>query len=477
MQTNPVFIDVTTSLDWGDRTAVGIVRVEQYLIRYLLESYEGHIGLVVYDRNAACLRSIGREELARLLTFLYGTDIELEKYKKPSKFEIMREAELKEVREISAQFFQARLRQRIEHAGVPRFFARVSGMAFRHGVAAASMVVKLLPANRENTATFPSSLGSAVAEREIVPFEPYRDRQTGEKAWLIMAGLTWDYMHYPHLHAVRKSGRVKFAHIVYDTIPTDYPQFVPNAAHIYHRHFVEIAQTGDLMHAISEFSAERFEESVLKPNLLSVPITSHGLPDFIVLNGEVSEKPSPKLAGKDFVLFCSTIEARKNHLLLIHVWLKILERRDRADVPTLVFVGKWGWAFETVKNHVELNPRLADKVVVLSDVSDAELVWLYRHSKLGVFPSFAEGWGLAASESLLNGTPVIVSDAPALREATQGLMPALDPTDVEGWTDALCNYLFDEAARAELQEAADRFEPLPPTSFADKLFEGMRELS
>lgn len=339
------------------------------------------------------------------------------------------------------------------------------------------MAVKLLPANSDKTVTFPSRLGSEVAEREIVPFEPYRDRQSGEKAWLIMAGLTWDYMYYPHLHAVKKAGRVKFAHIVYDTIPTDFPQFVPNAAHIYHRHFVEIAQTGDLMHAISEFSAERFVESVLKPNLLEVPVSSHGLPDFIVMDGEVAEKPSPKLAGKDFVLFCSTIEARKNHLLLIHVWLKLLDRRDPSEVPTLVFVGKWGWAFETVKNHVDLNPKLANKVLVLSDVSDAELIWLYRNSKLGVFPSFAEGWGLAASESLLNGTPVVISDAPALKEATQGLMPALDPTDVEAWTQTIDRYLFDAVARDELQAAADRFVALPTTSFADKLFEGMRELS
>lgn len=476
MQKNPIFIDVTTSLDWGDKTAVGIVRVERYLICHLLENYRGRIGFVVFDRAAACYRSIGRDELVSLLTYLYGTEAEVAKYQKPSKLEIMRQSKVGEVREISAQFFQARLRQQIEGAGVPRFFARLSGVAFRNGAALASMAVKLLPVNAQRTATLPSGVGAEVTERELVPFEPYRDRLSGEKAWLVIAGLTWDYVHYPHLHALRKNGRVRLAFVLYDTIPLDFPQFVPNAAHVYHRHFVEMAQTAELVQAISNYSADRFTETVLKPNLLDVPVIAHGLPDFIQMSGDIEPMESPKLVNQRFVLFCSTIEARKNHLLLIHVWLKLLESHPRDEVPMLVFVGKWGWSFETVKNHIDLNPALEGKVLVLSDVSDAELVWLYRNATLSVFPSFAEGWGLAASESLLNGTPVIVSQAPALREASQGLMPALDPMDVIGWRECLGSYLFDDEALGGLREMVSKFIPFSHSSFARNLITGIEDL-
>ena len=76
---------------------------------------------------------------------------------------------------------------------------------------------------------------------------------------------------------------------------------------------------------------------------------------------------------------------------------------------------------------MKANPQLADHVVFLGSVSDDELIDLYRSAIFSVFPSFLEGWGLGASESLDFGLPVVVSTADALREATRDLMPAIDP--------------------------------------------------
>jgi glycosyltransferase involved in cell wall biosynthesis len=73
-----------------------------------------------------------------------------------------------------------------------------------------------------------------------------------------------------------------------------------------------------------------------------------------------------------------------------------------------------------------------------------------------VFPSFVEGWGLAASESLDFGTPVLVSDAPALGEATQGLMPQLDRNDAYAWEQGIADLIFDEGARTQLREKIRR---------------------
>ena len=54
-----------------------------------------------------------------------------------------------------------------------------------------------------------------------------------------------------------------------------------------------------------------------------------------------------------------------------------------------------------------------------------------------VFPSIVEGWGLGASEALDFGTPVVISDIPPLREATQGLMPAIPPADEDLWQETV----------------------------------------
>jgi glycosyltransferase involved in cell wall biosynthesis len=84
-------------------------------------------------------------------------------------------------------------------------------------------------------------------------------------------------------------------------------------------------------------------------------------------------------------------------------------------------------------------------------VSDDLLAWLYKNALFAVFSSFEEGWGLAASEALEAGTPVLISDIGALREATQGLMPALDPNSPRAWADAIAHYATDSGALAALR--------------------------
>ena len=71
----------------------------------------------------------------------------------------------------------------------------------------------------------------------------------------------------------------------------------------------------------------------------------------------------------------------------------------------------------------------------MTEASDAELIWLYKNALFSVFPSHSEGFGLGAAESLSFGTPVVISNAPALVEATEGLMPAYDPMDFPAWLD------------------------------------------
>jgi glycosyltransferase involved in cell wall biosynthesis len=463
-----IFIDATTSLRWGATTAVGIVRVERYLLRTLLETYPGPLGLVIFDKDAAVFRSIAPHEMNQLLGYIYGDpDGDQAAQHKPSKIDQMRRLGHSQMVQLSGQFFDSRIKGRMQAAGVPPLVTRATAVAFRNTAAAASVLVKLLPNPAPTTEAAPVA-PDIIPDRHLAVFENYRDRRANDVAWLVFAGLTWDYMYYPHLHALRKSGRLKAAHVVYDTIPVDFPQFVPHAGHIYHRHFVEIAQTAHLLYAISEHSAERFTKAILEPNLLEGSVHSHGLPDFLAENVE-TPKPVPRLNGRPFAVFCSTIEARKNHGLLLAVWKRLLRSGPRADVPTLVLVGKWGWAFEAVKNQIELDPDLAGHVVVLSNLSDSELVWLYQKASFTLFPSFSEGWGLAVSESLYHGTPVVMSTAPALTEAAQGLMPQYEPDDVVTWTQAIKKLIEDPAALDALRVRAKDFKPIPVGSFAAKL--------
>lgn len=76
--------------------------------------------------------------------------------------------------------------------------------------------------------------------------------------------------------------------------------------------------------------------------------------------------------------------------------------------------------------------RVADqvqdtRVVRLGYVTDAQLVALYRHARLVLFPSLDEGFGLPAAEALACGTEVLVSDNAVMRWVCGGDAHYTDP--------------------------------------------------
>ncbi len=169
---------------------------------------------------------------------------------------------------------------------------------------------------------------------------------------------------------------------------------------------------------------------------------------------------------RPFVLFCSTIEVRKNHLLLLHLWERLRQELPPDRLPVLIFVGRWGWGVDAVRLAVERNWRLTPHVQIFEDVRDDALRWLYRNARFTLFPSFNEGFGLPAGESLSVGTPVLISDHPALVEATEGLMPAIDPFDLPAWQREVTALCLDDARLEALREKARAYRGPRPNELA-----------
>lgn len=91
---------------------------------------------------------------------------------------------------------------------------------------------------------------------------------------------------------------------------------------------------------------------------------------------------------------------------------------------------------------------------------DQDLPKAYASASAFVFPSLYEGFGLPVVEAMASGCPVIVSDAPALIEVTDGATMVVDRFDSEMLADALLRVLRDtrlqaNAARAGRLKAQD----------------------
>ncbi|HEY4732565.1 MAG TPA: glycosyltransferase family 1 protein, partial [Gammaproteobacteria bacterium] len=143
--------------------------------------------------------------------------------------------------------------------------------------------------------------------------------------------------------------------------------------------------------------------------------------------------------GKTYFVVISTIEPRKNHLLLLNIWRE-LAMSDFDPVPDLYIVGKRGWENENVVDMLQRCQPIQKHVHEVSEMSDHELIHLMQGTRALLYPSFCEGWGMPVVEALTLGAPVICSDIPELRESGQGIPDYFSPLDGLGWKNAIRDY-------------------------------------
>lgn len=162
--------------------------------------------------------------------------------------------------------------------------------------------------------------------------------------------------------------------------------------------------------------------------------------------------PLPLRAGRPYVLFVGTIEARKNHLMVFNAWLSLLRRLGPETVPDLVCVGKRGWLAEAALTLHANSPALREKVHLLHDIPDTALEALYRGCLFTLYNSFYEGWGLPVTESLAHGKVPLVPDHSALQESGGAGAVFFEPQSEPDLLAKLERLILDHAFR-EAQEA------------------------
>jgi glycosyltransferase involved in cell wall biosynthesis len=491
-----VYYDATLIIGFGLASPVGLTRADQYLAEFLSRDPSLEVVFLMFDAGLSGFRTLTEYEAAladRILFHRYEQTPPL-----PPPIEAEEPAPLPEpvitlppppippppprgflayatmpAREFDVHLseYAARLLPVTgqHHPGrrvVTRIVRRIGLFAARRGHFVAHRItgfgLRLIrhdPIPTEPPIQEPATPQPPPPEIAPEPIEPSRSLVSFETdSVLLSMGNCWDYFDYAYLHRICRDDGVRFICAVYDVIAMRLPHATPGPMHIYHRHWVEIGHSAAHLLAISRFTVEQYRELIGAPNGLSPPMSYAYLPGFLRARADdIGEVPVNRLLGREFVVYCSTIETRKNHQLLLQLWDRLRQEFTLAELPILVFAGKWGWGTEAVRQQSERNFHLRDRLLILDDVSDAELIWIYRNARFTLFPSLAEGYGLAATESLSFGTPVVISDSPSLVEATEALMPAYDPLDFMTWLEEMRRLLRDETRLDELRAAASHY--------------------
>jgi len=110
-----------------------------------------------------------------------------------------------------------------------------------------------------------------------------------------------------------------------------------------------------------------------------------------------------------FLLTVGNCLAHKN----FHVLLDLIERfPDRR----LVIAGKKATPYGEFLGREVSRRRLASRVILPGEVSDADRQWLYEQCQAFVFPSLTEGFGFPVLEAMQAGRPVFMARATSLPE-------------------------------------------------------------
>lgn len=224
--------------------------------------------------------------------------------------------------------------------------------------------------------------------------------------------------------------------MVHDLIPLEYPEYArPNGAALHQRRIETVTKLADAV-IVNSAATARSLQPWLERSGRTVPVhvALLGTEDMGAAATQAAE------SGQPYFVCLSTIEGRKNHLLLLHVWRQLASRHPAEQLPRLVIIGRRGWENEQVLDLLDRSPALVGLVEEVPACPDSRLRALLCGARALLMPSFAEGFGMPVAEALSLGVPVICSDLPAHREVG-GLAPDyLDPLDGPGWTDLILDF-------------------------------------
>lgn len=432
-----IVMDISTSIAWRAR-AVGVVRTERELIRRLLRDVSE--GRLQED-------SLGTDYKAGITYVVFCS------YNKFAK-----------------DYYRVSFEQAAQTI-TPEWEDPINSISNENQSATSNTVTNLVRSMKKKLRKFVSvglrpalialtyklrgKIGDVLPQGLHSTLTPVSDLNLSKWDVYLSVGADWQYNDHEVLFRKKKDCLFRVILCCYDLIPILIPHLAERATALrFENYIANLCHTATEIACISEATAKD-----LKLYIEDNDIETRALVHAVLLGDDVSCKsvmPVQGLIAGSFFLYVSTIEARKNHWSIIKAW-EILASDKRLEGKKLVLVGSRAWGTQDLVTEMQYNPLLRDRLVHLEKLPDEQLAWLYENCSFTVFPSVYEGWGLAATESLRSEKPCVISDTPALLEATQNLMPSVHPFDVLGWKNEIQRNFDDKRYHKNLISRAKKY--------------------
>lgn len=215
--------------------------------------------------------------------------------------------------------------------------------------------------------------------------------------------------------AFRRGLDAQISVLLHDTIPLDLPQFQrPETVRKFHSFLMLVSQQADLVICNSQDTQSSLVRITRQWGPVPRSIVAHL--GTIIVAPDKRNLPKGLALRPPYFVIVGTIEPRKNHAFLLDIWDQLAGEYPADQVPQLVICGARGWNNEAVFNRLDQLKHGKADVLELTDLSDPALSAVMAGAAGALFPSFAEGFGLPASEAALAGIPLVCNDLPVFSE-------------------------------------------------------------
>lgn len=221
---------------------------------------------------------------------------------------------------------------------------------------------------------------------------------------------------------------------IHDLLPLQFPEYFAPAHIDEHRRAMDIfARYGRAAIVNTNVVAEQVRELLRSRGRRDMPVLVRPMPPDPVFAASCGR--DPELSDLPYFVVCGTIEPRKNHLMLLHIWRE-LSRQWRDRTPKLLVIGRRGWENENVVDLLDRSHEIHEHVIEIDGLPSVDMARLFAGARALLMPSFAEGYGLPIIEARATGTPVVAADIPPFREiAPEATFRR--PLDGTGWLAAI----------------------------------------
>jgi glycosyltransferase involved in cell wall biosynthesis len=242
--------------------------------------------------------------------------------------------------------------------------------------------------------------------------------------------------------------RVKPVFVLHDLIPISHPQFCRIGEQAKHLARMRNAvQAASAIVCNSQATLDALDQLCQEHAWLRPPaVVALLAPDL------PAPTHAPRPMKQAYFVFVSTIEPRKNHMMILRVWEQLAVQLG-ASTPKLIIIGQRGWDYSPVTDLLERSAVLKTLVTELPACSDAQMVNYLEHAQALLFPSFTEGYGMPVVEALALGVPVIASDLPVFHEFAGTIPEYLAVNDHARWVAAIADYAAPDNPKRNAQLA------------------------